>query len=167
MDFRIWEPKEDGYTKNDHFREMLKNAKRKGMTPMAVVADSWYSSLDNVKCIRDLGWNWLMGLKKNRIVNRGQKLEDLDIPNSGLKVHLKRIWMGMGIPVCGQKWPHGLLGHKSRTTWPERNNLLDTKTLENRSLSPRAQTNLWSGNESGSHEPFTEKPHCVFGIELD
>ena len=29
IDFRIWEPKEDGYTKNDHFREMLKNAKRK------------------------------------------------------------------------------------------------------------------------------------------
>ena len=29
MDVRIWEPKEDGYTKNDHFREMLKIAKRK------------------------------------------------------------------------------------------------------------------------------------------
>src|SRR3989344_7363075 len=64
MDFRIWEPKEDGYTKNDHFREMLKSAKRKGVTPVCVVADSWYSSLDNVKCIRDLGWYWLMGLRK-------------------------------------------------------------------------------------------------------
>src|SRR3989344_8484783 len=89
MDFRIWEPKEDGYTKNDHFREMLKTAKRKGVTPKAVVADSWYSSLDNVKCIRDLGWYWLMGLRKNRIVERGQKLEDLNIPNEGLKVHLR------------------------------------------------------------------------------
>lgn len=89
MDFRIWEPKEDGYTKNDHFREMLKNAKRKGVIPKAVVADSWYSGLDNVKCIRDLGWYWLMGLRKNRIVNRGQKLKDLDIPDGGLKVHLR------------------------------------------------------------------------------
>jgi hypothetical protein len=89
MDFRIWEPKEDGYTKNDHFREMLKNAKRKGVIPMCVVADNWYSSLDNVKCIRNLGWNWLMGLKKNRIVNRGVRLEELDIPNDGLKVHLR------------------------------------------------------------------------------
>jgi len=89
MDFRIWEPKEDGYTKNDHFREMLKSAKRKGVTPVCVVADSWYSSLDNVKCIRDLGWNWLMGLKKNRIVNKGQKLEELTIPDEGLKIHLR------------------------------------------------------------------------------
>ena len=89
MDFRIWEPKEDGYTKNDHFREMLKAAKRKGVKPMAVVADSWYSSLDNVKCVRDLGWNWLIGLKKNRIVNRGENLEKLIIPESGLKVHLR------------------------------------------------------------------------------
>jgi len=89
MDFRIWEPREDGYTKNDHFREMLKNAKRKGVTPKAVVADSWYSSLDNVKCIRDLGWYWLMGLRKNRIVNRGEKLEELTIPEEGLKVHLR------------------------------------------------------------------------------
>ena len=89
MDFRIWEPKEDGYTKNDHFREMLKTAKRKGVTPKAVVADSWYSSLDNVKCIRDLGWYWLMGLRKNRIVNKGQKLEELIIPDEGLNVHLR------------------------------------------------------------------------------
>lgn len=89
MDFRIWEPREDGYTKNDHFREMLKTAKRKGVKPMCVVADSWYSSLDNVKCIRDLEWNWLMGLRKNRIVNRGEKLEGLSIPSDGLKVHLR------------------------------------------------------------------------------
>jgi hypothetical protein len=89
MDFRIWEPKEDGYTKNDHFRKMLANAKRKGVTPKAVVADSWYSSLDNVKCIRSLGWYWLMGLKKNRIVNRGVRLENLTIPKQGLRVHLR------------------------------------------------------------------------------
>jgi len=89
MDFRIWEPKTDGYTKNDHFREMLKEAKRREVKPMAVVADSWYSSLDNVKCIRDLGWSWVMGLKKNRVVNRGENLENLTILNAGLRVHLR------------------------------------------------------------------------------
>lgn len=89
MDFRIWEPKEDGYTKNDHFREMLKNAKGKGVKPMCVVADSWYSSLDNVKCIRDLEWDWVMGLRKNRIINRGEKLGEIDIPEEGVKVHLR------------------------------------------------------------------------------
>lgn len=89
MDFRIWEPQEDGYTKNDHFREMLKEAQRRGVNPEAVVADSWYSSLDNVKCIRNLGWIWVMGLKKNRVVNKGENLENLHIPDEGLRVHLR------------------------------------------------------------------------------
>ncbi len=89
MDVRIWEPKEDGKTKNDHFRELLKLSKERGCKPMAVVADSWYGSLDNCKYIRELGWNWVIGLRKNRIVNRGEKLEDLEIPESGLKVHLR------------------------------------------------------------------------------
>lgn len=89
MDFRIYEPKEDGKTKNEHFREMLKLAKRRGVKPKAVVADSWYSSLDNVKYIRDLGWNWVIGLRKNRIINRGEKLGDKHISNEGLKAHLR------------------------------------------------------------------------------
>lgn len=89
VDFRIWEPEEDGKTKNDHFRDQLKAAKERGLSPEAVLADSWYSSLDNVKCVRSLGWNWVMGLKKNRIVNRGETLEKLTIPNEGLTVHLR------------------------------------------------------------------------------
>jgi len=89
IDFRIWEPKEDGQTKNDQFREMLKIAKGRGVKPEAVVADSWYGSLDNCKCIRDLGWNWVIGLRKNRIVNHQEKLEDLTIPEGGIKVHLR------------------------------------------------------------------------------
>lgn len=89
MDYRVWEPKEDGKTKNDHFRDMLKEAKRREVNPEVVVADSWYSSLDNVKAIRDLGWNWVMGLRKNRVINRGEKLENLTIPEEGRKVHLR------------------------------------------------------------------------------
>lgn len=88
-DFRIWEPIEDGKTKNDHFRDQIASAKKKGLNPEAVVAASWYSSLDNVKCVRDQGWDWVMGLRKNRIVNRGEQLENLDIPESGLEVHLR------------------------------------------------------------------------------
>lgn len=89
MDYRIYQPPEDGKTKNDHFRDMLKMAKQRGLNPEAVVADSWYSSLDNVKLIRDLGWIWVMGLRKNRIVNRGVSLESLIIPDEGLKLHLR------------------------------------------------------------------------------
>jgi len=89
FDYRIYQPPEDGKTKNDHFREMLMNAKNRNLSPQAVVADSWYSSLNNLKCIRDFGWNWVMGLRKNRIVNRGERLEDLLVPDNGLNVHLR------------------------------------------------------------------------------
>lgn len=89
MDVRIYEPKEDGKTKNDHFRELLHLAKERGVKPEAVIADSWYSSLDNLKCIRDYGWNFVMGLRKNRTVNKGEKLENLNIPEEGLRIHLR------------------------------------------------------------------------------
>lgn len=89
MDVGIYEPKEDGKTKNDHFRELLHLAKERQVKPEAVIADSWYSSLNNLKCIRDFGWNFVMGLRKNRVVNKGEKLEDLNIPDAGLRIHLR------------------------------------------------------------------------------
>lgn len=89
MDYRIYHPPEDGKTKNDHFREMLLKAKEREVVPEAVVADSWYSSLNNLKCIRDLEWTWVMGLKKNRSVNKKDKLEKLNFSEEGLSVHLR------------------------------------------------------------------------------
>lgn len=89
MDYRIYQPPEDGKTKNDHFREMLLLSHKRQVKPAAIIADSWFSSLDNVKLIRDLGWVWVMGLRKNRIVNKGVSLENLTIPNEGLRVHLR------------------------------------------------------------------------------
>lgn len=89
MDVRIYEPKEDGKTKNNHFRELLRLAKEREVKPTAVIVDSWYSSLDNLKCVRDYDWNWVMGLRKNRTVNKGQKLADLHIPDEGLRIHLR------------------------------------------------------------------------------
>lgn len=89
IDFRIWEPAEDGKTKNDHFRELLKIGKERGVAPEAILADAWYSSLNNLKCIRGLGWNWVMRLKKNRKVNRNQNLETVAISESGTRTHLR------------------------------------------------------------------------------
>ena len=55
-----------------------------------VVADSWYSLLDNLKSVRSHGWDWVMGLKSNRTVNKPLvQIGTLDIPDEGLKVHLK------------------------------------------------------------------------------
>lgn len=89
VDYRVYDKDTDGKTKNDHFRDMLKLAKDRGLTPDAVVMDTWYSSLDNLKAIRSHGWIWVMGLKKNRQVNRGETLEKLHIPDEGLKIHLR------------------------------------------------------------------------------
>ncbi len=90
VDYRIWHPSDDGKTKDDHFRDMLSSAKARGLEPEMVVADSWYSSLKNLKSIRSHGWHWVMGLKKNRLVNKPHiQLCALDIPDKGLTVHLK------------------------------------------------------------------------------
>jgi hypothetical protein len=90
IDYRIWNPPEDGKTKNNHFRDMLSSAKKRGLEPEMVVADSWYSSLNNLKSVRSHGWDWVMGLKSNRLVNKPHiQLCKIDIPDEGLKVHLK------------------------------------------------------------------------------
>jgi len=51
--------------------------------------DSWYSSLTNLKHLRKQGLEWLCQLKKNRIVNRGEQISNLDINEEGLVVHLR------------------------------------------------------------------------------
>lgn len=89
IDYRVYDKDTDGKSKNEHFREMLKLAKHREIKPSSVVMDAWYSSLDNLKCIRDFGWIWVAGLKKNRKVNRDELLEKLEIPDEGLKVHLR------------------------------------------------------------------------------
>jgi hypothetical protein len=90
IDYRIWNPPEDGKTKNNHFRDMLSSAKLRGLEPETVVADSWYGSLKNLKSIRSHGGDWVMGLKSNRLVNAPHvQLCKLTIPDEGLKVHLK------------------------------------------------------------------------------
>jgi putative transposase len=91
-DFRIYN-KADGLTKNDHFQEMIKAAKSRNFEPEIVAFDSWYSSLPNLKLIRDYGWHWFTQLKNNRQVSVDQSgnraISDWIIPVSGLVVHLK------------------------------------------------------------------------------
>ena len=102
VDYRIYNPPEDGKTKNEHVQEMATKAKERGVDAEAVVMDAWYSSLNNLKHIRDLGWVWVTGLRKNRVVNRGEKLGDLNIPKDGLRIHLRGVWLDYRISVCGQ-----------------------------------------------------------------
>lgn len=89
IDYRIYDKDTDGKTKNSHFCDMLSLAKKRGLNPAAVVMDAWYSSLKNLKAIRDHGWIWVTALRKNRKVNRDVSLETLDIPDEGLSVYLR------------------------------------------------------------------------------
>jgi putative transposase len=97
-DFRVYDKPRDGLTKNDHFRVMLQMAKERGFEPRYVLFDSWYSSLENLKVIRDYGWRWLCRLKSNRLVNPDKKsgnfaIEEIEIPTEGRVVHLKAYGM--------------------------------------------------------------------------
>lgn len=93
IDYRLYDPATDGKTKNQHFQEMAKTASFRGFKPKYVLFDSWYTSLDNLKLVRSLGWQWLGGLRKNRVVSIGPQqqtnLEKLAIPPAGRVVHLR------------------------------------------------------------------------------
>ncbi|WP_422929652.1 IS701 family transposase [Singulisphaera sp. PoT] len=69
VDYRIYDKVHDGLTKNDHFLAMLHAAKGRGFEPSCVAFDSWYSSLENLKAVRELGWTFLTQLKVNRKVD--------------------------------------------------------------------------------------------------
>ena len=91
--YRIYDKPSDGLTKNDHFRNLATAAKQRGFCPRAVVFDSWYASLDNLKLIRGLGWTFLTQLKVNRRVdlnrNGYQSVNSIAIEACGTIVHLE------------------------------------------------------------------------------
>jgi putative transposase len=104
-DYRIYD-KADQLTKNDHFRAMLKTAYARGLTPSAIAFDSWYSSLENLKFIRALGWIWVTRLKENRHVNPdrtgNRAISECDLPSEGQVVHLKGYGMIRVFRIVGK-----------------------------------------------------------------
>ncbi len=92
-DYRIYHKPTDNKTKNDLFVEMLPKAHERGFSPNYVVFDSWYSSLENLKYLRKLGYRWLAQLKSNRHVNatgaKNQPIRECDISAEGTIVHSK------------------------------------------------------------------------------
>lgn len=92
-DYRIFDKDTDRKTKNDHFSELVIKAHERGFSPKMVCFDSWYSSLDNLKLVRGLGWHFLTRLKANRQVNpQGtglQAVSEIEIDESGAVVWLK------------------------------------------------------------------------------
>ena len=93
LDYRIYDKPVDGLSKNDHFRDLVNAAKQRGFSPKAVLFDSWYSSLDNLKSVREHGWIFLTQLKMNRKVDLNrqgyQAVADVLIEPTGTIVHLE------------------------------------------------------------------------------
>lgn len=92
-DYRIYDKAGDGQSKNDHFKALVTEAKARGFKPQAMLFDSWYSSLANLKQVRDYGWTWLTQLKANRLINPDRRgnipLGKADLSAKGQVVHLK------------------------------------------------------------------------------
>ena len=108
IDYRIYSPAHDGKDKNDHFRDMLDVAKKRGFSPAYVLMDSWYGSLANLKHIDGKKWHWITNLKSNRLVsiakNEYVAIADLDLePNT-----VRRVWLkGYGfVLVCRIDFKH-------------------------------------------------------------
>jgi SRSO17 transposase len=70
IDYRVYAPEADGKTKNDHFREMVLNAKSdKQLKARTLLFDSWYASVANLKLIQRLDMFFVTTLKDNRMVS--------------------------------------------------------------------------------------------------
>lgn len=74
IDYRVYAPEADGKTKNDHFGEMVLNAKSdKQIKARTLLFDSWYASVDNLKLVQRLGMFFITTLKDNRMVSLSQE----------------------------------------------------------------------------------------------
>ena len=130
-DYRLYHKAVDGLDKNQHFRDMLQTAQQRGFTPAMVAFDGWYSSLENLKLLRTLDWHWLTRLKANRQVSLRpglhQAVSELDIPASGLEVHLRgyglvRVFRTVDPNGNAQHWATDLLdlSESSRQAYADR-----------------------------------------------
>lgn len=94
VDYRVYKKEFDDKTKNDHLQDMLKRAKDRGFSPIYVLFDSWYASVENMKLItRDLKWSFICNLKSNRQVsivkNEYIPIADLDLAEK----QVRKVWL--------------------------------------------------------------------------
>ena len=92
VNFRVYRHSESK-TKNEYFQEMCREVWSWGLRPAFVTMDSWYSSIENLKFLRNQEVGILTGLENNRIVScaphQYEKIQELEIPPEGLYTHLK------------------------------------------------------------------------------
>ena len=92
VSYRVYD-KDDGKTKNDYFQDMLAEVLAWGLKPAFVTGDSWYSSVENLKIVKNHDLGLLFALESNRLVSIEKKqwsqVQKLNIPDEGLEVWLR------------------------------------------------------------------------------
>lgn len=92
VNFRLYRHREHK-SKNEYFQQMCEEVFHWGLRPAFVSMDSWYSSIKNLKFLRNKEVGIFTGLENNRIVSTlphvYEKLQDMEIPGEGLYTHLK------------------------------------------------------------------------------
>ena len=92
VNYRIYN-KLEGKTKNNYFREMVREVLSWGLMPLMVTTDAWYGSTDNLKLLKHKKLGFLTGIAKNRQVaidgSQYTQVQNLVIPDKGLVVHLR------------------------------------------------------------------------------
>jgi len=94
IDYRIYQKENDDKTKNEHFQDMLKRAKKRDFKPLYVLTDSWYSGVENLKLIvKELNWNFISSFKSNRKVSitKGIYISLSDLPLANKQV--RKVWL--------------------------------------------------------------------------
>jgi hypothetical protein len=94
VDYRVYDRPTDHKTKNNHFRDMLKKAFKRGFKPKYVLMDAWYASIENMKFIaRKCLWHFICNLKSNRqvCVRQGDyiPISDLDLAEK----QVRKVWL--------------------------------------------------------------------------
>ena len=104
VQFSVSLDKTEHKTKNDYFQEMLADVLAWGLEPAFVTGDSGYSSLENLKMIKNHHQGFLFALESNRLVSveKGHwlQLQQWVIPEDGLFVYLR----GFGTVKVFRTW---------------------------------------------------------------
>ena len=93
VDYRVNEGVKNAKNKNEYFLEMLDTAKERGFRPRYVLADSWYSSLENMKHIHALGWKFVISIKENRLVNETKGVYMAVSTLDWTKKQVRKVWL--------------------------------------------------------------------------
>ena len=92
VNWRVYR-KRDHKTKNDYFQDMVNEVFAWGLHPAWVTADAWYSSVENLKFLRNKEVGFMVGLEKNRIIStvphHYEPVGEAAIGAEGLYTHLK------------------------------------------------------------------------------